>query len=142
VSGVLLDTHSLLWWDNALAMSPNSIRAIQQAQSADSLYISPITAWEIGAADRKPSSRPPLRGLPPETWLQLAMDACGAKLAPLTQAIALETARVPSIYGSGDPGDCFLLATAHIENLTLITRDGHILKFAKKHLDYLSVIAC
>jgi PIN domain nuclease of toxin-antitoxin system len=75
-------------------------------------------------------------------WFRNAVIQLKAELAPFTMDIASESARVPSLYGSGDPGDCFLVATAHIENLTLVTRDNRILKFAKKNPHYLTVIAC
>lgn len=140
--GILFDTHSLLWWDNAFAMSARAELAIQKAQAEGALFVSPISAWEIGAADRKKSTRPPLRGLAPEVWLQLAIESSHATFAPFTREIALEAARVPSLYGHGDPGDCFLIATAHIHDLALITRDRHILEFAQSHPDYLSVIPC
>lgn len=144
MSGTLLDTHSLLWSINDLALSHSAELAIGHAQDAGSLYASPISAWEIGVASVKKqrAHRPPLGGLPPDMWFRNAVIQMRAKLAAFTMDIALESARVPSIYGSGDPGDCFLLATAHVEDLTLITRDDRILKFAKKHPHYLAVVAC
>jgi PIN domain nuclease of toxin-antitoxin system len=141
---VLLDTHSLLWSINDLAISRAAELAILNAQDAGSLYVSPISAWEIGVASGKKQSahRPHLRDLPPDMWFRNAVIQLKAELAPFTMDIASESARVPSLYGSGDPGDCFLVATAHIENLTLVTRDNRILKFAKKNPHYLTVIAC
>ena len=144
MSGTLLDTHSLLWSINDLALSRAAELAILNAQDAGSLYVSPISAWEIGvASDKKQKAhRPPLSGLPPDMWFRNAIIQIKAKLAPFTMDIASESARVPLLYGYGDPGDCFLLATAYVENLTLINRDDRILKFAKKQPHYLSVIAC
>jgi len=40
------------------------------------------------------------------------------------------------------PENCILIATAHVLNLSLVTRDRRIINFAKKQPDYLSVIAC
>jgi len=50
--------------------------------------------------------------------------------------------RLPGICGYGDPGDCFLIATAHVENLTLVTRDARIIELANRRPDYLTVIPC
>ena len=144
MSGTLLDTHSLLWSINDLALSHSALLAIGSAQESRSLYVSPISAWEIGVAagKKQPAHRPPLGGLPPDMWFRNAVIQMKAKLARFTVDIASESARIPSLYSSGDPGDCFLLATAHVEKLTLITRDHRILKFAKKHPHYISVVAC
>jgi PIN domain nuclease of toxin-antitoxin system len=141
---MLLDSHSLLWSINGLAISRPAQLAIGRAQSKQSLFVSPISAWEIGVAAGKKevARRPPLSGLPPELWFRNALIQLKATLAPLSLDVASEAARTPSLYGSGDPGDCFLLATAHLQNLTLITRDARILKFAKRDPHYLSVIAC
>lgn len=141
---ILLDTHSLLWSINDLAISRAAELAILHAQDSRSLYVSPISAWEIGVASGKKQSkqRPPLGNLPADIWFRNAVLQLRAKLAPFTMDIAAESARVPSLYGSGDPGDCFLVATAHVEGLTLVTRDSRILKFAKKHPEYLTVVAC
>jgi PIN domain nuclease of toxin-antitoxin system len=53
-----------------------------------------------------------------------------------------EAALVPAIYGSGDPGDCFLIATARVHNLSLVTRDDPIIELAQLNPGYLSVIPC
>ena len=142
--GTLLDSHSLLWSINGLAISTKAKLAIGIAQDTHSLFLSPISAWEIGVASGKNqiAHRPPLGGLPPDMWFRNALIQLHAQLAPFSLDIASESARVPPLYGSGDPGDCFLLATAHVEGLTLITRDDRILKFARKNPHYLSVIAC
>ena len=134
----------MLWLGNRLALSYSASRAIVQAQARRNFYVSPISAWEIGAAATKKNvaNRPPLNGLTPDVWFALNLVKLRLKLAPLTPQIAVETARLPALYGSGDPGDCFLLATAHIRKLTLITRDARILSFAKSIPDYLSVIQC
>ncbi len=54
----------------------------------------------------------------------------------------MEAARVPEIYGYGDPGDCFLIATARVHKLTLVTRDARILALAALQPEYLSALAC
>jgi PIN domain nuclease of toxin-antitoxin system len=49
---------------------------------------------------------------------------------------------VPAIYGYGDPGDCFLMATARLRNLPLVTRDDRIIELAEREPAYLDVIVC
>ena len=54
----------------------------------------------------------------------------------------MEAGNVPGVAGWGDPGDCFLIATAHIEGLTLVTRDTKIIELAGRRPDYLKVMPC
>jgi PIN domain nuclease of toxin-antitoxin system len=56
--------------------------------------------------------------------------------------ISAEAADVAPLYGYGDPGDCFLIATARIHNLTLVTRDARIIELAANDPAYLSVLPC
>lgn len=88
------------------------------------------------------ASHPDLGGQTAEQYLADLTSRYGARLTQISDRIALEAALVPAIYGYGDPGDCFLIATAHVENLTLIRRDARILELAKRRPDYLSVIEC
>ena len=62
-------------------------------------------------------------------------------LLDIDPRIAIEAAAVPAIYGYGDPGDCFLIATARIRKLTLVTRDTRIIALAKREPAYLTVMA-
>lgn len=42
--------------------------------------------------------------------------------------------------GHRDPGDCYLIATARIKKVAIITRDAVMLNLASR--DYLEVIVC
>jgi PIN domain nuclease of toxin-antitoxin system len=141
---VLLDTSPFLWFDSGSPMLTLAIAAIDAAVRANALFVSPISAWEIGVADGKKriADRPPLQGLLPSVWFERALKTSGAQLAPFNLTAALESARLPPLLGYGDPGDCFLIATAHTQNLTLITRDARIIAFAAENPTYLSVVRC
>ena len=144
MSGALLDTHALMWLYDPAPMSVDALLAVDRAAQTNSLHISPISAWELGAASRKKdmSRRPKLRGLSPEIWFVEATSALGVLSSPISEAIGLAACALPSLYGYSDPGDCLLMATAHIHRLTLITRDQRILNFAHHSLDYLTVVRC
>ena len=122
-------------------MRKDAQELIEDAQNAGSLYASAITAWEMGVADRKRTSRPEL-GMEPATWFRQALRTTGARLATITPAIAAEAASVPAIYGRGDPGDCFLIATARMRRLHLVTRDQPILQLAATQPAYLQAVGC
>jgi PIN domain nuclease of toxin-antitoxin system len=144
MSGALLDTHALIWLYDPAPFSVDAILAVDHASQSNALYVSPISAWEIGAASRKknPSLRPQLRGLPPEVWFLEACVSLGTQSAPITEAIGLAASTLPGIYGYADPGDCLLIATAHVHGLTLLTRDRRILEFARRSPNYLTAVCC
>jgi len=141
VKPVLFDTNSLLWYGNGVRLRPDASDAISNSPE---LFSSTISVWELAFADRKhhPLRRPDLRGLTPRIWFDHAINQFGITVLPITTDIAAEAADIAPLYGSGDPGDCFLIATAHIYKLTLVTRDARILEFARTNPNYLSVIQC
>jgi PIN domain nuclease of toxin-antitoxin system len=141
---VLLDTHLLYWLDQGTAIARAAELAIAQAQQADTLFVATITAWEIGAAIHKknPDRPPDLRGLSADAWFLEATRNTQARPVALTTEIAVEAAKLPPLYGSGDAGDCILLATAHALSLTLITRDQRLLAYAAENPSYVEAIAC
>ena len=144
MNGVLLDTHALIWLRQPAPMSLEALLAIDRAAKANAVKVSPISAWELGAAVRKknPNSRPDLGDLSAEEWFLRAISELGTSPCPIDEAIGIAALNLPAIYGYADPGDCFLIASAHICGLTLITRDHRILAFARSNPNYLSVIRC
>lgn len=141
---VLLDTHTLIWLVASAPVRDEALIAISEAQNDRSLFVSAISAWEAGLAARKPNqlSRPNLLGLQPDIWFRKSIRTLGARVLPIGQEIAQEAATVPGMYGWGDPGDCFLIASAHLRNLTLITRDEKILALSKQNPSYLQALEC
>ena len=138
---LLLDTHALLWLARGEALERAALDAIADAQEAGTLYASAITAWELGVAGLKRTNRPEL-GMAPLLWFRRALRSTGAKLATITPAVAAEAAAVPAAYGRGDPGDCFLIATARVRRLSLVTRDGPILRLAAARPSYIQAVEC
>jgi PIN domain nuclease of toxin-antitoxin system len=47
---------------------------------------------------------------------------------------------VPAVYGRGDPGDCFIIATARTKRVPVITRDRAMIDLAEPA--YLAIVAC
>jgi len=142
--GLLLDTHVLLWMRAGEPLNAKVSFSIGVAIRSRTLVLLQLFRWELGVAllKNKIESRPDLGRLTVEQSLADVTNRYGVSLVPLSNRIALEAATVPAIYGQGDPGDCFLIATADVENLTLVTRDAKILELAHRRPDYLSVIAC
>jgi PIN domain nuclease of toxin-antitoxin system len=127
LAGALLDTHALYWLVTAVnTLSAEAVIAIAENQVAGTLYVSPITAWELAIASRKSAHRgpPDLGTKSPSKWFSDVVAAAGAKIVPIKQRIACEAAAVATDTGHKDPGDCFLIATARIKKVPIITRDA------------------
>ena len=143
MSGALLDTHALYWLVTAVnTLSSEAVIAIAENQAAGTLYVSPITAWELAIASRKPAHKDPpdLGAKSPSKWFSEVVAATGAKIVPIKQRIACEAAAVATDTGHKDPGDGFLIATARIKKIPIITRDAVMQDLASLH--YLEVIVC
>lgn len=143
-TGILLDTHVPLWLEAQLPIRPAAQLEIARATLTRRLFVSDISLWEFGVAIHKKNleRRPDLDGLSIDAWFRNVTRRFGIRAMNISRAIALEAAEVPGIYGSGDPGDCFLIATAHVRKLALVTRDAKMIKMSERHPDYLNVIPC
>lgn len=142
MSSVLLDTNAIIWFMARDRMERSALEAIAIAQSTGLVFISPISIWEAALALRKRQNQPDLGERDAAQWFRAVLTIPGFKLANLTHRIALEAAQVPAILGRGDPGDCFLIATAHIKRIPIITRDSQMLQLAETRPAYLRAIRC
>jgi PIN domain nuclease of toxin-antitoxin system len=143
--GLLLDTHALFWLVSGEdTLTDQALVEIGLAQAAGRLYVSPITAWELSVATQKPrqAGRPHLGNDPVDRWFRAAIRATAAKIIPIHQKIALEAANVVLATGHKDPGDCYLIATARIRRIPIVTRDGVLQSIAAADPNYLAVVPC
>ncbi len=117
---ILLDTCTLLWLTLDQTGLSERAKALLRANPG-SLYVSPITAFEIG----QKYARGKLElSLPPDTWFELALHLHGLKEARLDSQILLMATRLPDLHR--DPFDRILMATSRILKQTLLTPDPHI----------------
>jgi PIN domain nuclease of toxin-antitoxin system len=141
--GILLDTHALYWLVSGEGeLSDNALVAIGENQEAGTLFVSPISAWELSIATRKNRGGPHLGEDTPERWFSKAIRATEARIIPIRQRISCEAAKVVTDTGHKDPGDCFLIATARTRSIPIVTRDGIMQAIAAENSSYLEVIAC
>lgn len=126
----LLDTHIWLW---SLLQPERLHRAVKKAltSAGAELWLSPISTWEFFLLVEK--GRIALQ-CDPEEWLARAWTLAPCREAPLTHEIARETRRVDLAHG--DPADRFLVATARIHGLTLVTADQRLI-----HVEGIKVLA-
>ena len=119
---LLLDTHIWLW----SALEPARIskrvsRALDDPKNE--IWLSPISVWEALVLARK--KRLALEPSP-EQWIRHALAVLPLHEANLNHEVAIrsETIRL----GHDDPADRFLLATALVYGLTLVTADRRLVK--------------
>jgi PIN domain nuclease of toxin-antitoxin system len=144
MSAVLLDTHTFIWFVTGAPLDPAALLAIAKAQTDKKLFLSPVSAWEIGVAMQKknPNSRPDLQGSAPDGFFRRGLKETGARLVPVGHRIALEAANVPATSGWGDPGDAYIIATARFKKIPVVTQDGKMIQLAASNPGYLTVIPC
>lgn len=123
---LLLDTHAAIWLMNGEELSGAALRSIEAASSVGSLFVSPITAWEIATLVRK--GRMAL-SLAPEAWFD-AMLSTGVQLAAMPPRTLIASAFLPGALPA-DPADRIIVATARSENLILVTRDKQLLEYSE-----------
>lgn len=145
MAGILLDTHALFWLVSGEdILTEEALVAIGVNQAAGTLFVSPITSWELSVATQKNrvAGRPHLGEESPARWFREAVAVTEAKVIPIKQRISCEAAQVVVATGHKDPGDCFLIATARVRKLALVTRDNIIQRIAAAEPDYIDIILC
>lgn len=137
----MLDSHTLYWLvSGEQELAEEALVAIGQNQAAGTLYVSPITGWELTIASRKRNDALNLGSSSPSRWFSEAIAVTEAKVIPIKQRIAFEAAAVVTATGHKDPGDCYLIATARVKKIPIITRDRVMRGLAGPN--YLDVIVC
>jgi PIN domain nuclease of toxin-antitoxin system len=134
MNGYLFDTHVWLWLQrgDTQDISPGFLAELDKHQQDEQLYISAISILEIA---RLVSSGQYDLGTSVEEFLATATVDGGLRLLDLTPQIFIESTRLPADIHR-DPADRLLVATARTHDLTLITRDKNLLRYAKEgHLN-------
>jgi len=123
----LLDTHAWIWWlteDRRLSKRAKS--AIAAARSAQDLWVSLISVWEVA---KRVEKRQLVLDRPVEQWLDEAVAAQGLGVWELTRPILVQSCALPQPF-HGDPADQILVATARRHGAVLVTKDQRIRQYA------------
>lgn len=124
MSGVLLDTHVLIWaveGDDRLGKRARGL--INAAQQQGQLFVSAISFWEIGMLLKKNRMK---LSRPLDFWRADIISHEVNELA-ITGDIAIWSTELE--WNHPDPADRLVVATAIASNLNLITADKVILQW-------------
>lgn len=134
---LLLDTCATIWIAEDAKLSPLALDALADAHSHDTpVYISPITAWEIGLL----VARERLKLLiTPQRWFARLLEMPGVRLADMSPDLLVASSFLPG-EPPRDPADRIVIATARDIGATLITRDRALLAYAEQ--GHIRMIAC
>lgn len=128
MKGTLLDTHAFIWQVNGEpSLSKATRQLIDSAAQEGSLYLAAISLWEIAMLVRKKRI---LLEMPCLEWLNKTLEYTHTQVLSLTPSIAVESCQLPDDFHD-DPADRLIVATARVENLTILTRDTRILRYGQ-----------
>jgi len=137
MTSLLLDTCAAIW------ITENEPLAVQAEEAMNAAYannrpvkISPITAWERGMLISKNRLASPIS---PLQWFERLITDAQFAVADLTPAILIDSSFLPGEVHA-DPADRIIIATARALDLTILTRDRLILKYAEA--GHVRALAC
>ena len=114
---LLLDTCAVLMLANGdfKKFSTSTMKALRDAET---LYVSPISEWEISLKWRDGGIELPLE---PRELMRKLTKAYALTLLPLSEDVMFRSTELPYVHR--DPADRFIIATALIRNLPVVTTD-------------------
>ena len=116
---LLLDTHVVLWWlTDDVALSGEMKDRLDDDPD---VWVSSVTVWEVAIKEAIGKLGRP------ENLLEEILQS-GFRPLPITHDHALAAGRLPLLHR--DPFDRMLVAQARVEEMTLVTHDPQIHRYA------------
>ena len=119
---IVLDTHALVWADNADSKLGRKARAlIDRSWANGEVAVSSIAFWEVGLLQARRRLKLPMSI---REW-RGAVLAAGVIELPLDGAVAVRALDLAGLHE--DPADRFIVATALVHDAALMTADERLL---------------
>lgn len=134
---LLLDTCAVIWIAGDEEISEAAERALSQAHRlAQPIFISPITAWEIGllAVQQRVTLL-----IKPQLWFQRLFDVPNVRLADMSPDLLISSSFLPGAPPR-DLADRVIATTAREHGYTVVTRDRTLLQYADQ--GHIQALAC
>jgi PIN domain nuclease of toxin-antitoxin system len=133
----LLDTCAAIWIAENAPLTDEAVQAIDRAgDEGNPVLMSPISAWEIGLLVARGRLSLPINA---QAWFDQLIETPNVGLADLPPAVLIASSFLPGTPPR-DPADRIMIATAREQNLTLVTRDRHMLNYASA--GHVHALAC
>lgn len=113
---MILDTCALLWLasgDRKLSRS-----TLKELNAAPAVYVSAISGLELAIKTARGKLKLPQ---PPQDWFEKVAEHHGLTVLPLDLSSCIAAAQLPPLHS--DPCDRFIIATARLHGLTVVTAD-------------------
>jgi PIN domain nuclease of toxin-antitoxin system len=121
---LLLDTHIWIWNELEPWRLTSAVHQ-QLASPHNELFLSPISVWELVLLVEKKKINITTDFA---EWVNGSFEDLQIQEAPFTFAVAHELRYTQLAHR--DPGDRFIVATARVYDLTLVTSDAKLLELA------------
>lgn len=125
-AALLLDTCAAIWISQRGMVEAETVDLINLTVAESAVYVSPITAWEVGNLVSRGRL---ILNLDAKAWFSELL-AVGFEPAPLTPEILIDSSFLPQ-SPLRDPADRIVAATARALNCALLTRDRKLLDYAQ-----------
>ena len=116
MNGILLDTCAIICLASGAGELSNA--AMDEIARAPLAYVSPISLWEIALKVR--SGNLVISG-EPETFFKDAVENYDLTVLPLSLEVMAKSVNLPEIHK--DPADRFIIASALLNGLSVVTTD-------------------
>jgi PIN domain nuclease of toxin-antitoxin system len=134
---LLLDTCAAIWLATDDPISGDALERLGQSCVLGApVYISTITAWEIGLLIARQRL---ITSMTPESMFDTLIAVRGVVLAGLSPRILIASSFLPG-HPPRDPADRIIAATARENGFCVVTRDRQLLEYAGA--GYLNALAC
>ena len=119
---MILDTCALLWL--AAGSKKLSRSTLKQINESAAVYVSAISGFEIATKAARGKLKLPH---PPQEWFEKVVEHHGLTVVPLDLSVCIAGAEFPSVHD--DPCDRFIIATAKLNDLVVVTADERFEKY-------------
>ncbi|HEX4341792.1 MAG TPA: type II toxin-antitoxin system VapC family toxin [Verrucomicrobiae bacterium] len=119
---MILDTCALLWLANGeKKLSRTTLKEINEAPA---IYVSAISGFEVALKTARVKLKLPHS---PIEWFEKIVEHHGLTVLPLNLDVCIKAVELPPIHD--DPCDRFIIATAKLNDLPVITTDRQFEKY-------------
>ncbi len=136
---ILLDTNALIRLIDGGPIRSTAREIITKAADAGLLAVSATCAWEIGLLETRTGRSRTIFGGDARRWFHRAVISARLRVLNFDIETAFEATYLPGGMHR-DPSDRWIVATARLNDATLITADRRILDYAA--LGHVRALVC